>query len=267
MNLLIRVPAQHETLTAFLECLHRQTAADGLELPGTVLENESGWEDLLEAYDLRCLALADLLPDSVARYLPEAEEGARAKVLTHLRQLVTRAAALDIRYIGLGVGIERVSLGALEPALERRTQVLRSLMPLAEAQEIITCIPVRMPAPGMSNVGLQHSVRLVHEVMHPNCRLALDVFVDEFEPDFKPNTVIKDYCFSLALIRFHYEPALGITFPLEQQREWAKALRWLGYRGGVVFCPQVSGPEMLRGEVERLAPVVAAHWRATAADE
>ena len=260
MNLTLQIPLHDESLTPYLEAV-RGDGWDGIELPGEVMQDESGWEDAIEAFGVPCRGLGDLLPDAVGRYLPETAAAARERLLTYMRRLMTRAAMLNIEYAVIQLGVDRIASGALDAELTARCKLLRSLMALAETHEITVCVPVSLPAPAYRRDLLARTVRLIQEVMHPKCRLALDLRPDELPADFEPADFLRTHGPSIAVLRFHYEPALGLGFTADSQAEWADAVRREHYQGDIVFCPHITGVDAIRRQSRAVAPRLRSTWR------
>lgn len=239
---------------------------DGVQLPGTMIEDERQWLDLLDAYRIPPVSVAGIVADSLSRFLPEADDRSRNRLIGYLKETMARMASFEIHYLTLDLGLNRVG-GRAAVDLEARCELLRSLLKLADAHELTLCIPLRIPACDPLDPKERFALQLVNEIMHPCCRLVLDIFPEELPPDFDPKRCLKDYHYSVAEIRLHYEPALGIRLDGPTVAAWAKAVRWHNFRGLFVFSPVLSSAEQLLAENRHLEQLMREHWDAVSGDE
>jgi len=226
---------------------------NGIELYGTALDDDSLWSGLADRLHLPVLHVHDLLPTSVTRNLPEAPIATRNRLTDHLRRMLERAAAMSVRTATLDFGLAVDAGTKWNDALDRRVELLLSLMPLAEALEIDLCVDLRVPVTHGDDIINARGVRLANEIMHPNCQLTLDVFPFDLPEDFDLAGLVKQYIFKVAVLRTNYEPALGLRPLPEHLTEWCQALERRNYRGSICFCPDVESPESCQREFERLA--------------
>ncbi|MDP6450478.1 MAG: hypothetical protein QF773_06655 [Lentisphaeria bacterium] len=226
---------------------------NGLELYGTALDDDSLWSGLADRLHLPVLHVHDLLPTSVTRNLPEAPIATRNQLIDHLRRMLERAAAMSVRTATLDFGLAVDAGTKWNDALDRRVELLLSLMPLAEALEIVLCVDLRVPVTHGDDIINDRGVRLANEIMHPNCQLTLNVFPFDLPEDFDLADLVKQYLFKVAVLRTNFEPALGLRPLPERLTEWHQSLQNQSYRGSICFCPDVDSPESCQREFERLA--------------
>ncbi len=255
MKLALRLPTTPEGLTPFLEAIAGHDGWDGIEMSAAILDTEHGWEDLLDAFALPLLSVHSLLPVNVSRYLAEAGDVARHALLSYIRALLEKAAAAGIDYTSIDLGADREADGD-DARIKVRADMLRSLMPLAEGLEVSVCLPRRLPRHQLRKEP-DATLRLVNDVAHRCCRIALNVYPDELPDAFDVRVFLRGIHLHLGLIRWHYEPHLGIHINQIFCGEWLEALRWLGYRGPLIFCPRHLDAATFQQEVVRLDTVLA----------
>ncbi|HCN09838.1 MAG TPA: hypothetical protein DIT01_18085 [Lentisphaeria bacterium] len=226
---------------------------NGIELYGTAVDDDSLWSGLADRLHLPVLHVHELLPTSVTRILPEAPIATRNRLTDHLRRMLERAAAMSVRTATLDFGLAVNTDTNWNDALDRRVELLLSLMPLAEALEIVICVDLRVPVTRGNDIINTRGVRLANEIMHPNCQLTLNVFPFDLPEDFDLAGLVKQYLFKVAVLRINFEPALGLRPLPEHLTEWHQALQRQNYRGSICFCPNVESPESCQREFERLA--------------
>lgn len=226
---------------------------NGIELYGTAVDDDSLWSGLADRLHLPVLHVHELLPTSVTRILPEAPIATRNRLTDHLRRMLERAAAMSVRTATLDFGLAVDTDTNWNDALDRRVELLLSLMPLAEALEIVLCVDLRVPVTRGNDIINARGVRLANEIMHPNCQLTLNVFPFDLPEDFDLAGLVKQYLFKVAVLRINFEPALGLRPLPEHLTEWYQALQRQNYRGSICFCPNVESPESCQREFEQLA--------------
>jgi len=216
-----------------------------VELPVSLLAGDSNALKLAERYGLTVAHARDLLPSNTARYLGESPAAGRDDVLTCLKHALVRCRDAGARSVSLEMGLERIGDATFEQDLAVRVRLLRGLMPVADSHAVTVCVQVRHPPrfPGAKEWGCAGN--LVHEVMHPRCRLALDVVPSELADGFVVEEFVRSCYFQAGGVRFHYDPSLGESPDPESQAEWAAALHRHGFRGPVVFRPRVTGEAMI----------------------
>jgi hypothetical protein len=154
----------------------------------------------------------------------------------------------------LDLGCGRIRPDEEAEAIDMRLGILRELMPLAEAQEVTVCLPVRIPTSTMDGRAERLSEQILHELAHPNCKLVIDVILEEAtDPPFE---IFKRWPLTAAAIRLHYEPALGIQPDEATLSGWLEGSGRAGYRGTFILSPRVPNPEALIAEIHRLTTIM-----------
>ena len=227
----------------WLDAVGNMTVVRDVEFPASLLINESNAMALAERYGLKVSHAQDLLPPEVARYLTESPLRGRDDVLPCLGNTLKQCRAGGVRSVSLEMGLDRIGEATLEQDLAERIKLLRSLMPVADSQRLTLCIQVRYPRAFPGSREWEYAGNLVHEVMNPCCRLAVNLVPSDFPQDFELRNFIRSCYFNIGIVRFHYDPALGENLTMDTQAEWAAVLQNHGFKGGVVFCPRVSGPD------------------------
>ena len=139
LNFALHVPITAEGLQPYLEALGDDRRWCGLEVSAAMLDDESGWEDMLDAFERPLVSLSDLLPPNVSRYLVEAGDVARHALIDCLGRLVERAAATGVSYTSFDLGLERGGHTLDDAGFAARVDLLRTLLPLTQGLDLITC--------------------------------------------------------------------------------------------------------------------------------
>ncbi len=185
---------------------------------------------------LRVSFVRDLVAPEAARNATELADAPRHELIGNLCSRIKCAGDYGVILGTLEVGVG--AAGNSENDLARRVQFLRRLMPASAEAEVTIALPARYPPayPGArqwENVG-----NIIHEVMHPNCKFAVDVFPAELAPDFDIPQFLRQCGYQMGVVRFNFEPALGEGFEPGKDELWARALQRHAFRGGVVFRPR-----------------------------
>lgn len=216
--------------TRYLRCL---------DVPADLALDETG--DFLahaEQAGLRVWSVCDLVAPEVARNTTELADAPRHELLGNLCLRIKRAGAAGIALGSFDVGVGKALAEVSDTGLGRRVQFLRRLMPAAAEAGLTVALPARYPPayPGSrqwDNVG-----NVIHEVMHPNCKYAVDIFPSELPVDFDIPQFLRQCGYQMGVIRFNYEPMVGEGFEPGQDEAWARVLQRHAFRGGVVFRPR-----------------------------
>ncbi len=214
-----------------------------LELPVSLLQDVPDVLPQAEQQGFHLLHAHDLLPSDVARYLSESSVRGSHDLLTYLRETVVNCQLAGARYVSMEMGLDRIGEHTFEVDLGERVKLLRALMPAADQHRITLCLQVRYPRSFPGCRDWEYAGNLVHEVMHPNCRLAVNLFPNDLPPDFDIDQFVATSYFHVAVIRFHYSPMLGESLETKQQRAWAAALQKHAFKGVVIFCPKTANVE------------------------
>ena len=180
-----------------------------VELPATLLQEAGPAFAQVEHNGLHVLHVRELLPADVSRYLAEQPAKGRSDVLGCFQKGLESCNRAGTRHASFDVGLDRIGAGPHDDGLEQRVKLLRALVPAAERNRITLCVQIRFPAAFPGSKAWDHAANLVHEVMHPRCRLALSLFPAEFPEDFEVEALVRRCYFNVGVLRFHYRPDLG----------------------------------------------------------
>ncbi len=210
---------------------------------------EMSWEGFLapEAEDgilaergLDLVAIRDLIASEVTRNLVGLSNQMRqqAQAILSARLVEIRNREVRTAIFDLGVGRNVGDGGDFNFA--RRVKFMRDLMAVAASQEVKVCLQARYPrayptAPQWDMVG-----NVIHEVMHPNCRLALDLYAAELPPGFQVRDFLRRCGCHLSVLRLHFEPMAGEGLSGGFIEQWREALDGYLFKGMVVFSPDGS---------------------------
>jgi hypothetical protein len=258
----VAIRLSEDQLDLWLEAVSNLTVVRAVELPAAVLAGQgTPFETRLAANGLRVLHATQLLPAGFVTRLAVAGDRARDVLLAQARAALGRCRAFQLRYLSCDLELEVAAAARLEPAIREQTALVRHLLPVAVEAGQILCIPVRHPPPYPGAREWSLACNLVHEVLHPACRLALNLVPADLEAGFDLAAFLRDCLFHLAVIRIHYEPFLDSAganrVVLE---EWAAVLRRQGFKGCVVFCPAAATADGIRTacrQVDAVAPAFA----------
>jgi len=268
MKLVVELPDLPDELAELLAALDREDGWDGVALTGRTVNAAERWADALDAAEAPWVVLDGLLPDEVAGQLADLEPAPRDKLLAHAVELLQRTASLELQCAAIDLALDRLFFGPAGPAdaaaaqawLAKRRAVLAALMPEAQRLGCRLCVRLRQPLPPPVAAAAGLTLRLLNEFGHPDCRLLLNVVVDELA-DLDPAAVLGPFLGELEVLRLRYEPALGVRLTPLAQQAWAAYLRANGYAGGVVFAPAVASQEAFQQELRRLGGEAAQCWR------
>lgn len=205
-----------------------------IEISGTHLD-DPGVPELLERTGLGVVHVRDLLPADVSRYINESPAQGRDDVVEHLESMLDRCRAIGAKSAGMEFGLDRITKAGFRHDFTERIRLLRSLVPVADRNGVVLCVNVRFPRSYPGSKEWEHAANLIHEVMHPSFRLAVDLVSGDLPEDFAPEILIRECYFQIGVLRIHFSPAFGETMTGEFQQSAGRALRRHGYRGVVIF--------------------------------
>ena len=214
-----------------------------VELPAALLVAEPGPLALCQHHGLSVSHVRDLLPPDLARYLSESPVRGRDDVLAALKEILLKCRSAGTHCVSLEMGLDRMGEDTFEDDSAVRVKLLRGLIPIADRQRLTVCVQARYPRSFPTSKEWERAGSLIHDVMHPRCRLTVNTVPNELPRGFDVKDFVRSCCFRMGVVRFLYDPGLGANLVPESQAEWAAALRHHGFRGVVVFCPRVSEPE------------------------
>ena len=259
MKIAIRIPVATPVPTS-LELCAAAGGFDGLELTGEQVADGAATEELLSTLNLTMLTLDQPVPLSVSRYLAETTPAARAGILAHLGKTLEWVAGLDTLAATLDLGLDEPPPGKSDQPSAAHLEIVNALLAPLTAYPLRLALPYRLP-PARSRAGNQRLLRLVEHVMHPSCGVAAELFPEELDAREAPADVLKAVYPHLAVLRLHYDPALGIRLREDFHARWANCLQEHSFRGVLVFAPAVHGFTLFRNEYLRLKDAVETFWR------
>ena len=202
----------------------------------------------LERNGLRVAHVGQFLPSGFSTFFAELEPAGREPFLAHVKTAALACLQAAPRRLSLELDFRYAahSSPAGNDVHAAWAMLLRRLLPLTSDPGVVLCLPVSLPpaVPGSRELAVVGN--LLYEIMHPACRLALDVYPGELPPDFDSFRFLRDCLSHLEMVRFHYVLALGETLEERLAANWAETLRRHGFKGVVVFAPQVTGDEGVR---------------------
>ncbi|HAR67123.1 MAG TPA: hypothetical protein DCR55_13055 [Lentisphaeria bacterium] len=230
----------------------------GFELPGFVLGDRT-WDETLSQVQRGISHVRDILPDDVARYLPETDTTARRAILDSLVEQLKLTVDYGVKCCTLELGIERIAVEHREAALLAREDLIKRLLPVADSLDVSICLPQREPCTPPGAHFAEYATQLVTTLDHDACKLTLNVFPNELHTLTVTELVQRSYS-HVGVIRFFYEPGIGLRLDREQQLIWARALHLRRYDGLVVFCPLVKDRDKFCFEADQLLGLVQEIW-------
>jgi hypothetical protein len=246
------VSVADEVWKAWFEAVGNMKAVRDLECSAAVLAAGAEPMALARRLGLRMAHARDLLPPDMARYLTESPARGREDVLACLKKALALCHGAGVSSVCLQLGLDRIGDATFQHDLGERVRLLRALIPDAERLKLTVCVRVRYPRAFPGSKEWEHAGSLVHEVMHPCCRLALDLVPAELTGSDGADAVLRAVGFNTGLIRLHYQPAAGEQLDPASQARWATALNQHGFKGGVVYCPRVTSEEAIRGAAAQI---------------
>ncbi len=255
----ISVPEEQTEL--WLDAVANTTLVREVELPAALLNDPEPLLRLLRPRGLAPAHAARFLPPGFGPRFAESADATRAAFTQQLQTALARCRDCGVRHVSLDLNEDDICvLEAARPdTLQCWAGLVRKLLPVAVDAGITLEIPVRHPAPFPGSRNWTGAANLVQEVMHPACRLELNVALSELPEDFDLAAVARSCFFHLAALRLHYVPAEGETPDPARHRQWGAALARLGFKGAVVFCPRAGTPEGIRDACRRVDELAAAY--------
>ncbi len=238
MNLAVRIPERG--WKKWIDAVAAGAGTRALDVPASLAFEAPAFQADAGHLDLTPVHVHGLLAPGTAANLFNAGPGVRGELRTHIRSLLNRAEAAGIRTLDLDLGLDRIPESDIETGLMQRSEFLRSLLEYGPESGggPALCVSVCFPLAYPGAKTWDWAANLIFEVMHPRCRLAVDVFPCELAPDFDIPAFVRDWYLQAALIRFHWRPGQGETLESANQAQWAAALRRHAFKGSVVFCPR-----------------------------
>ena len=207
----VAISVPEEQLECWLDAVAGTALVRQVELPAAALNDPEP--------TLRLLRPRGLTPGHVARFLPpgfgprfaEASDDLRATFVQQLQTAAARCRDCGARHISLDLNEDDICvLEAAHPeTLRCWAGLVRRLLPMAMEAGITLNIPVAQPPPFPGSRNWAGAGNLIHEIMHPACRLELNLALAELPPEFDITATLRNCLFHLDTIRLHYSPAEG----------------------------------------------------------
>ena len=222
-----------------------------VELSADLLESEPAVVEAVEQHGFHIHAVRDLLPASIARYLADTSPPVRDAVTERAAAVLRQCDGLGANAVMLDLGIGSIRKDQIDEQMRQRSRLLTHLVASTEDSSLTLSLPVRYPRPYPGSREWEYTANLVHDVMHPRCRLALNIF--PAEEDFQLERLMRSIYFRTCLIRFHYEPAAGESVEDWFSQDWHNALERHGIHGPLVFCPRLRSEDAIPEACRRVA--------------
>ena len=256
----VAISMPEDGLATWIAAASNTESVREVELAAATLQTTKQIDNLLDKNGLRVVHVRQFLPNGFTRHFLERIGRSRNSVFVQLKTALVACRAHGARRVSLDLQLDQVAgpPAELDTGIRLQVSLIRPLLPAAIEAGITLCIPVRYPYPFPGSREWGAAENLVYEIMHPACRLGLNLFPAELDADFDLIPFLRNCFFHLDLIRLHYSPALGETLSRPQQESWADGLRRHGFKGCVIFCPVASGETGIRDacrEVDLLAPL------------
>jgi len=188
---------------------------------------------------LSIAAVRELMPLEMTRNLSDLSVSMRNQAFSAVEKRLSGLDKNGVRNAVLDLGVRYTAGADREDAgLVRKIEFARRLMEAATTHEIKLCLQARYPraypaAPQWEIVG-----RIIHEVMNPNCGLAIDLVPGEMSAEeFDVRQFLRKCVYHLRVLRMHFEPGLGEELDPRFLSAWSEVLAGYLYKGLVVFCP------------------------------
>ena len=240
----------------WLETLSNLAGIRTVEVQGGLLAEAPALAGKLESCGLRVSGVTGIMPRRAGEFLTDSP-WQNLEILVHqVTTVLQQWAVLGIREISLDLDLETLDPIRMEPDLNWRVLLVRRMLAVATENNLVFRIPVRVPPARPDGRDLSLAANLIYEVMHPACRLELNLFPGEMAADLDHQELLRSGSHHLQAVRFHFEPSCGDLPGIEHQRQWAQALRKIGFKGTVVYVPRVTreeGIDSVCRELDRLA--------------
>lgn len=223
-----------------------------VEVPASLLVGEPESLRLCEHYGLRILHAGNLLPADVARYLSETPAAGRPDVSACLKDMLAQCRDAGVRSVSIDLGLDRIRQDSYERDADERLRLLRSLVGVADELRVTVCVHVRYPRAFPGSKAWGSAANLVHDAMHPRCKLAVDLVPADFPENLDAAELVRVCYVHTAVFRFCYDPSLGETLTDEMQEVWSSVMHEHSFKGSVIFCPRTSEDQAIAEACRRI---------------
>ena len=257
----IAISVPEAQLETWLDAVAATTLVREVELPAALLNAPGATVGLLSPRGLALTHVTRFLPPGFGPRFAESAPDLRATFTQQLQAALARCRDAGVQHVSLDLNEDDICVleSALPDTLRCWSALIHKLLPMAMDAGITLNLPVTRPVPFPGSRNWTGAGNLVHEVMHPSCRLELNLALAELPPEFDLAALIRNCVFHLATIRLHYVPAQSETPDVAQQRQWGSVLLRQGFKGTVVFCPRATTPEGIRDSCRRGDELAAAY--------
>jgi len=169
-----------------------------------------------------------------------------------LKTMLVQCRDAGARSVSLDLGLDRIKQKTYEQDVEERLRLLRSLLGVADELRVTVCVQVRFPRAFPSSKAWESAANLVHDVMHPRCRLVVDLVPADFSGDLDVAELVRLCYYHTAVYRFHYDPSIGDVLTDSMQDTCARAMLDHNFKGAVVFCPRAIEQEAITEACRRI---------------
>ena len=257
----VAISVPDEQLVPWLDAVADTTLVRAVELPAALLNEPEALPGLLQPRGLALTHVTRFLPPGFGSRFAESAAEMRTTFTQQLQSALARCRDAGVRHVSLDLNEDDICVleSALPDTLRCWSVLMHKLLPMAMDAGITLNIPVTWPLPFPGSRNWTGAGNLVHEVMHPSCRLELNLALGELPTDFDLAGLIRNCVFHLDTLRLHYSPAQGEQPTPAQQRQWSGILLRQGFKGAIVFCPRVTTPEAIRDCCLRVDELAAAY--------
>lgn len=214
-----------------------------VEISAALLEHREELQELLNRYGMNVVHVRDLLPLDLGRYLMEVAEPLRKGIVNGCIETLFQCIDMGVQCVTCELGLDRIQVSRLEEEIQGRVHLLRRLAAAVDRKKINICIPVRHPRAYPTSKDWEYAGNIIHEVMHPQCRLTFNLFPTEFSPDFELKKFIRSIYLNAGILRFIYEPSMGERPEDWFSENWNGYLSEYGFAGPLVFRPAITDEE------------------------
>lgn len=227
-----------EQWEAWLDAVGELNVTREIEVNARLLVQEEQLARRAQRLGIIISCARNLVSPEVALYFSDLTDNARQELAAGVLSLLVTLRENGVRAAMLGLGLERIQADTAAVEIADRIAFLRRVAPTADEQGINLCLPIRCPSEIPHSKGWDYAGNIIHDVMHAACRIGVNVLPGELDENFDVNEFLRKCGFQMGLLRFVYEPRFGEEFTPAQAQQWARMLRWHGFKGSVVFAPR-----------------------------
>lgn len=250
MNIILSVP--DNDADTWINNVSELEGIDNLEVSPASIADQRNFTRIVRKAGLQIRTIRELIPQEVGRNLESLTAEEKGRTVAALHDKIAMYSEEGVETVSLSLGL-RNTTRINDEALEQRITFVRRLLTALESRSMQVLISVRYPPPYPGSLAWEAATNIVHDVMHPACRIRAEIYDGEIEDGFAIAPFVKSCAFHLGGLKFVYEPMLGETPRLDDLRCWLDNLQWHGYRGDIVFAPKVTGADAVRTACRKVA--------------